>query len=154
MTRNIDRTAALNRLLNLERFSLANYLQYARPLVRPGDEALHGAVQQIARDQLGFAQRTVQLIERRKAAVEPGLGFPAAYTICNDLEIRHLLDRLMEDEERIIREVVVCRADLRGDEEAERLVAEVLSSEQAHWKKLLGFHGARSIPAAGLTCAA
>src|SRR5579885_2193749 len=67
MTRNIDRTAALNRLLNLERFSLANYLQYARPLVRPGDEALHGAVQQIARDQLGFAQRTVQLIERRKA---------------------------------------------------------------------------------------
>lgn len=139
MTSNTDRMVVLNRLLNLERFSLAKYLQYARPLVRPGDEALRDAVGRIACDQLECARRVADLTTRRKAGVQPGQGFPAKYTAYNDLEIRPLLDRLIEDQERIVREVGACLAALGGDHEAECLTAEVLGSEQTHVNTLLDF---------------
>ncbi|HZT82487.1 MAG TPA: ferritin-like domain-containing protein [Gemmataceae bacterium] len=155
MSGNTDHTATLNRLLNLERFSLANYLQYARPVVRPGDEALREAVGQIARDQAECARRIAGAITRRKAGVQPSRGFPAKYTAYNDLDIRYLLGRLLEDEERIVREVWECLGELRGDPEAEGLAAEVLDSEQAHLKELVALRGtARPIPAAGLARAA
>jgi hypothetical protein len=155
MTKNAVRMAVLNRLQNLERFSLANYLQYPRPVVRPGDEALRNAVGQIARDQSECARRIANAITRGKAGVQPSRGFPAKYTAYNDLDIRYLLGRLIEDEERIVREVWECLGELRGDPEAEGLAVEVLDSEQAHIKELVALRGTRqSIPAAGLARAA
>ena len=155
MTRNTDRMAVLNCLLNLERFSLANYLRYASPVVRPGDEPLRDALGQIARDQREWARRVADLITRRKAGVQPSRGFPAKYTAYNDLDIRYLLGRVIEDEERIVREVWRCLGELRGDPEAEALAAEVLDSEQAHIKRLLTFRDAtQPIPTAGVARAA
>ncbi len=154
MKENANRITILNRLLNLERFSLANYLQYARPVIRSGDEALYDVVKQIASGQLNSGRRIARLIERHKGSIEPAQGFPAAYTACNDLAIHHVLDRLIKDQERIVREVETCLADLHGDQEAEHLAAEVLSSEQVHRKKLLAFRGTQSTPTIGLARAA
>jgi rubrerythrin len=154
MTKNTDRMAVLNRLLNLERFSLANYLQYARPVVRPGDEALRDAVGQIARDQAECARRIADAITRRKAGVQPSRSFPAKYTAYNDLDIRYLLGRLLEDEERMVREVWECLGELRGDPEAEQLAMEVLSREQAHRKLLRQFQDKPAVSDTRLASAA
>jgi hypothetical protein len=139
MIGNIDRIAALNRLLDLERLSLANYLQYAQPWIGPKDHMLRETVERIAREELECGRRIADFIIRRKAGVNLSQGFPARYTAYNDVALRRLLDRLIADEERIIREVRAILSDLRGDAEAEALVAEVLGSEQAHLKMLRQF---------------
>ncbi len=139
MMGNIDRIAALNRLLDLERLSLANYLQYAQPWVGPKDQMLRETIERIAREELECGRRIADLITRRKAGVNLSQGFPARYTAYNDVALRHLLDRLIEDEECIIREVWAVLADLRGDREAEQLATDVLNREQAHLKMLRQF---------------
>ncbi len=73
---------------------------------------------------------------RRREGVWPAPGFPARYTAYNDLDLRYLLGRLIEDQERIVREVWDSLADLRGDVEAESLATEVLRREQGHLKLL------------------
>jgi hypothetical protein len=151
MQSNTDRMTVLNHLLDLERLSLANYLQYAQPWVRPTDQALRETVERIAREELECGRRIAALLVRRKAAVNLGQGFPAKYTAYNDLDLRYLLNRLIEDEERIIQEVRAALADLRGDAEAEALAAEVLRREQAHLKMLLSF---RAVPTVAEACLA
>jgi hypothetical protein len=131
----IDRIAVLNRLLNRERFSLANYLQSARPWVRPTDKPLQDAVELIAREQLDGSRRLAALITRRRASVDPGQGFPTRYTAYNDLDLRFLLGRLIEDQEQIVREVRADLTELRGDAEVEALAAGVLGNEQTIWKR-------------------
>ncbi len=139
MMGNTNRIAVLNHLLDLERLSLANYLQYSQPWVGPDDQPLRETVERIAREELECGRRIADLITLRKAGVNLSQGFPARYTAYNDVGLRHLLDRLIEDEERIIREVWAGVAELHGDAEAEALVAEILRSEQAHLKMLRQF---------------
>jgi hypothetical protein len=154
MMGNIDRIAALNRLLDMERLSLANYLQYAQPWIGPKDHMLRETVERIAREDLECGRRIADLIARRKAGVNLSQGFPARYTAYNDVDLRHLLDRLIEDEERIIREVWAVLADLRGDQEAEQLAMDVLNREQAHLKMLRQFDARSAVPDSGLARAA
>jgi hypothetical protein len=154
MMGNIDRMAALNRLLDLERLSLANYLQYAQPWIGPKDQMLRETVERIAREELEWGRRIADLITRRRAGVNLSQSFPARYTAYNDVELRHLLDRLIEDEERIIGEVWAILADLRGDAEAEALAAEVLACEQAHMKMLRQFCDAPAVSQTSLPRAA
>jgi len=154
MTGNTNAIPILNHLLNLERLSLANYLQYAQPWVHPADQPLHEAVERIAREELECGRRIAALITRRKGPVALGQSFPNRYTAYSDLNLRYLLDRLVEDQERIIQEVETTCMELRGDAEAASLAAEVLRREQGHLKMLLSFRDAAAAQGASLARAA
>src|SRR5688572_9477460 len=90
----------MNRVLNLQRFSLPNYLRFARPWTREADHVLWAIVFGIADVQQRHAARVGELLVERHASTEPG-AFPMRFTGLNDLSIRYLAPLVVEDLNRI-----------------------------------------------------
>jgi hypothetical protein len=118
-------------VLNLQRFSLANYLRYARPWVREPDHVLLSVLFGIAQVQHENAARIGELLVQRHASVEPGT-FPMVFTGLNDLSARHVAPHVVEDLERIIHELRLCAEVLRDDAIAREIVEAILRDEQRH----------------------
>lgn len=127
--------AGLNQLYALEKFSLANYLRYAKPWVSPADQCLGEAIRRIGAQQLEYADRVGSLIIERRGHVESE-SFPFRFTAYNDLSLAYLAPRVMEDQERIVRQVSEVARQLRADAEAYDLVNEIFGGEQAHLDNL------------------
>lgn len=119
---------ALNHVLKLQRLSLANYLQFARPWTRHADCNLWDMVSRIAAVQMQNAARVSELLVERHARIDPGT-FPARFTGLNDLSIEYVALRVVEDLERIIRDLRSCEDVLRGDGPAWDLVKAILRDE-------------------------
>jgi hypothetical protein len=121
----------LNRALNLQRFSLTNYLRYARPWASEADHILLALVFRIAELQMQNANRIGELLVERHASVEPGT-FPMRFTGLNDLSIRYAAPHIVDDLEQIIHELHRCGELLRDDREACEIVQAILRDEQRH----------------------
>ena len=122
---------ALNRLLAHQCYSLVNYLSEAPPWTHPGNEELVEATRNIADDHEHYAQRLADAIEDRRGVLEAG-RYPMRFLSLNDLALDYLLSRLIEEQQRNIRAIAQCVADLVDDPQARRLASEVLGSERAH----------------------
>lgn len=127
--------AALKNLHAIERFSLANYLRYAKPWVSAADQCLCEAVRRIGNQQLEFSDRVGALIIERRGHVDGG-SFPFRFTAYNDLSVAYLAPRVMEDQEQIVRQVRAIAHQLHGDAVACDLVNEILGAEEAHLDSL------------------
>jgi hypothetical protein len=121
----------LNHALNFQRFSLANYLRYARPWASDADHVLLALVFRIAELQMQNANRIGELLVERHASVEPGT-FPMRITGLNDLSIRYAAPHIVDDLEQIIHELYRCGELLRDDHEACEIVQAILRDEQRH----------------------
>lgn len=130
------RTArVLNRLYRLEEYSLANYLRFAEPWTTRDRQSVAETIRSIAADQRAFAERIGKLIVARDGTIEPGV-FPLRFTALNDLSLDYLIGRVLEDEERIVREVAAILPQLCEDDAAVALARELLAAEQAHLQAL------------------
>jgi hypothetical protein len=137
MMRHPEPRRVLNRLLAIERYSLANYLLYARPWTHPGDEPLLEALRRITTDQQAAVVRIGRLLVRRYGYAESG-QFPLEFTAYDDVALDYLVQRLIEHERRMIDDVARCAEQLAGDPEARQLAEEVLGSERRHLALLCG----------------
>lgn len=126
-----ENRTVLNQVLNAQRFSLPNYLRYARPWARETDHLLLAVVFGIAEAQTQNANRIGELLIERHANVEPGT-FPKRFTGLNDVSIRYAAPRVVEDLERIIGILRFCTEDLCDDPIALDLVRSILRDEQRH----------------------
>jgi hypothetical protein len=126
---------ALNRLLEIEQFSLANYLLNARPWTHPGDEPLLDTVRRIAEDQRNQAIRIGQLLVDRNGYIERN-QFPMEFVDYNDLALDYLMQRVIEDQQQLINEVAAGREQLADDPEARQLADEILANEKQHLEML------------------
>ena len=122
---------ALNELYATERFSLANYLRYAKPWVAPSDQYLAEAIRRVSDQQLEYAERVGALIIDRRGRVEGG-SFPLRFTAFNDLSLPYLASHVMEDQQRIVRQLSEVARQLRVDAVACDLMNEILDAEQSH----------------------
>lgn len=120
---------ALNHVLNLQRFSLANYLRFARPWTREADCKLLATVFDIAEVQMQNATRIGGLLVERHASIEPG-SFPTRFIGLNDLSIEHAALRVAEDLDWIIRNLQSCEDVLGDDAAAWELVQGMLRDEK------------------------
>jgi hypothetical protein len=121
----------LNHVLNLQRFSLANYLRFARPWTQEPDHLLLTVVFGIAQAQQENATRIGELLIQRHASVRPGT-FPISFTGLNDLSVRHVAPRVVEDLQRTIHDLGWCVEALPDDEAARRIVQAILRDEERH----------------------
>jgi hypothetical protein len=131
----ITSKSILSHVLNLQRFSLANYLRFARPWTQEPDHLLLTVVFGIAQAQQENATRVGELLVERHASVQPGT-FPMRFTGLNDLSVRHVAPRVVEDLEWIIHELRFCAEALRDDEAARKIVQPILRDEERHLRIL------------------
>lgn len=125
----------LNDLFAIEKFSLASYLRYAPPWSKPDEEPLRNVIRDIGGGQQQHADRVGLLILEHRGHVEGG-SFPMRFTAFNDLSLDYVARRVMEDQERIVREVRMCVDNLAGAPIAHSLALEILGAEQAHLDSL------------------
>jgi hypothetical protein len=125
----------LNRLLILERYSLANYLVYAPPWTCFEEDTLVAVVREIAAAQQALFVRVGRLLVRRYGTAESS-RFPMEFTKYNDLALDYLVQLLIKDERRLIDEIARCAEQLAGDPEAKRLADEALAAEKLHLELL------------------
>ena len=123
--------ATLNQLYRIEKFSLPNYLRYAKPREPATGECLREAIWHIADEQLAVSNRVGSLIVERRGPIEAG-SFPFRFTAFNDLSLDYLALRAVEEQERIIQEVTDLARRLRFDPVAQNVALEILGSERAH----------------------
>jgi len=126
---------ALNHVLNLQRLSLANYLQCAKPWTRETDCKLSKIVSAIAAVQMQNAARVSELLIERYGRIDLGT-FPAHFTGLNDLSINYAVPRVADDIERMIRDLRSSEDVLRGDRAAWHLVKGILRDEKRHLEML------------------
>ncbi len=126
----------LNHVLNLQRFSLANYLRFARPWTHEADHVLLAIVFGIADTQQKHASRVGELLIERHASTELGT-FPVRFTGLNDLSIRYLAPFVVEDLKGIIHDLRWCDDAVRDDRPSWELVQAILADEQRHLRILL-----------------
>lgn len=93
---------AISRVMNALRYSLASYLQFARPWADPDVRAGADVIARVANSHDRDTTRIGKLlVERHCHAVSQ--AFPAAFTVLNDLSVRYVLSLVLEDERQIVR---------------------------------------------------
>jgi len=120
----------LGRLYATLKFSLAGYLCYARPWSVPTDERLRQTLQEIADEQKKNSDRAGSLIIERRGHFKGGV-FPLRFASFNDLSLVYLAPLVVEDLERIVREVKSLARQLASNAPAYNVTLEILWSEQA-----------------------
>lgn len=128
-------TAVLNRILALEQYSLANYLMDAHPWRYQGDEKLVAVVRAIAEDQQRYADQIGRWIVDHDGVILPS-QYPMRFTAYNDVSIDFLMDRLVEDQRRLIDQLQQLVPQLAGSGEPYELAQQILGAEKAHLENL------------------
>lgn len=126
---------ALNCVLKLQRFSLANYLSEATTWTHPSNELLLEEIRGQLHDHERQITRLAAAIDERDGCGESG-SFPLAYMSLNDLSLDYLLPSLLKYQQRDIQSLKRHVAALVEDPAAQSLASEVLGSEQAHYDNL------------------
>lgn len=126
---------AINRVMNALRYSLANYLRFARPWSDVRGQSIAETIGCVADGQTRHVMRIGDLLVKRHGHVE-SRAFPKAFTGLNDLSVEYLLPLVIEDEKQIVRLVEASAAALEGDREASDLLAEIIECEKEHLQRL------------------
>ena len=125
----------LNQILQIEEYSLANYLMDARPWMRDGDEPLAATIARLYEDRLESAKKISHLIVDRDGYIQPG-SYPLDYTGLNDVSLDYLYPLLVDQQERIVARLEELTEQLRNDPEAYALAQEILGNERGHLENL------------------
>lgn len=138
----------LNRLLSTQRFSLADYLHWARPWTNFANDRKWEVVCQIVKDHEDDAYRVAHAIEQGGGTIEGG-GFPMRFSSLNDLALDFLTLKLIDAQRQTITEIESCVAELQEDLAARSLAEELLGAAKGHLENLLEASGRRSDESGG-----
>ena len=142
---NAPTQARLQDLLRRESRSLLQYLDESFPWTTLDKQSALSRLHELAAEEREAAAKVARLLTRRRVAL-PYLGaFPEEFTTINFIGLDYAVPRLVAYERRAIADLEQDLARL-DDEEAKRLVQEVLTLKQGHLKELEGL--ATGLPAA------
>jgi hypothetical protein len=126
-------------------YSLARYLQDARPWISPGDEPIWALIQQVACDQEAFALRAARLLGSRREHVKNG-QYPSDYGHYNDLALRFVARALIHEQSKLLDELENCLRELADDREVSAIVRAALASQRRLTNELKAALQAPSVP--------
>lgn len=89
-------SAALVRLVNTLESSLPMYLAASGIQTYPGAEEIRASVMRLVAEQKRIAGEALTVLDEREVA-PPRPFYPLSYTALHDLELQHLLPRLVSD---------------------------------------------------------
>ncbi len=92
------------------------------------------AIEKMAARQQQSIARLVELLSKRRAAVDFGV-YPDNSEL-HYVSLDYLIGKLVAEEERLVTEVEAAQKGLAGDPEASRLVADLLAAEKEHLAQL------------------
>jgi hypothetical protein len=121
--------------MNSLRYSLASYLQFARPWVDAHSQVVDDTIAHVAASHNHDVTRIGELLVERHGHVV-SQTFPAAFAALNDLSIRYVLPLVLEDERQIVRLMEAAVVELEVDAEAYDLIAELVERESWHLRIL------------------
>lgn len=129
---------ALNRMMEIECYSLVDYLSEAPPWTHPGNEELIEVTRNIVSDHQHYSQLLADAIEERDGILDAGT-FPMWFPSLNDLALDYLLVELIENQQCNIQVNEQCVAELSDDPLACSVATEVLGSKRVHLEVLQKF---------------
>jgi hypothetical protein len=127
----LDRTATLNRLLQIHYRSLPMYLSSARPWVPRGHEKAAETLDLIVEDQKRMVEKISDELLSAGADIDTG-EFPMVYTDLHDLSVDYLLTELVESQRNDVAAIEDCVVGLGGDP----LAQEALGAAKGHLESL------------------
>jgi hypothetical protein len=125
----------INRLLVLHQRSLPMFMIYASPWTAGHDSDALEALRHLVEDRKRLAGLFTDYLVERRWRVDPG-EFPLEYTGLHDLSLDYLWPKLIESQNRDIREIQACVAGLTSDPYARSLAEEALGSAKGHLETL------------------
>lgn len=131
----VGSTSALQRLFELQEYSLARYAAQAELYGRDEAYPYLAAIIDIADDQSLRASAIGSLLTHRRVPVEHR-GFPFSFTGLNYVSAEYVARLLLASQPELIAEIRTCMAPLEHDPEARGLANDVLAGETANWKTL------------------
>ena len=126
---------ALNQLLVIHNRSLPQYLSYAPPTWKRGEEPAQAVLRVIAADQQEMVDRLGALIIELNGTPDYG-NFPMVYTGYHDLSFDFLLKRMIEGQQREIRQIEQCVDRLSLNPLARAIAEESLGAAKGHLESL------------------
>jgi hypothetical protein len=121
----------LRRLFYLQSCSLTRYVVNASPYVAPGDDHLFERLQAVAAKQERMAGRLAETVLARRGRL-PRVVFPMRYTSVHDLELRHLIGQIVQEQRAVVKEIETAVTAFADDAELQRLASEMRSVETAY----------------------
>ena len=121
----------LGRLFYLQACSLPRYVVHASPYVAPGDEHLFERLHAVAAEQERMAGRLAEAVLARHGRL-PRVVFPMRYTSVHDLELRHLIGQIVQEQRAVVKEIEAAVNALADDAGLHQLASEMRSAESAH----------------------
>jgi hypothetical protein len=121
----------LGRLFYLQSCSLTRYVVNASPYVAPDDDHLFERLQAVAAEQERMAGRLAETVLARRGRL-PRVVFPMRYTSVHDLELRHLIGQIVQEQKAVVKEIEAAVTAFADDAELQRLAFEMRSVETAH----------------------
>ena len=117
----------LGRLFYLQSCSLPRYVVHASPYVAPGDEHLFERLQAVAAAQERMAGRLAETILSRHGRL-PRASFPMRFTSLHDLELRHLIALVVQEQDAVVNEIEAAATALNDDAELQRVAQETVQA--------------------------
>jgi len=124
-------TDVLNRLLDIQCCSLANYLNETQPWTNVDNEVFKEGIRAIAKDHEHYARRLAEAIDQHGGHVNFD-SYPMTFASLNDLGLDYLLQRLIPSQLASIKAIEECVSELGGDGPMVGLAQDVLGSERGH----------------------
>jgi len=124
----------LVRLLDVLQPSLAMYVADCGIWSYPGPEEIRLALADLVSDQRGIMDRAVQVLEEREVAV-PKNAYPISFSGWHDVDLRHILPRIVAGFERQLPELEQLAAT-PDDAAAAGLASEAVTSGRRHVEAL------------------
>jgi hypothetical protein len=139
---------ALVRLVSTLDSSLATYLVDSGLQTYPGAASIRDAVGDLVAEQRGVVGRAVTILDEREVAL-PRPFYPMSYTALHDVDLRHLLARVVADQRgRADACAAVETGPDRGDAAAVELATEAAALTRRHLERLEGLIREPAAPAA------
>ncbi|MCS5616862.1 MAG: hypothetical protein O3C39_03465 [Planctomycetota bacterium] len=127
-------SSPLVRLLKVLQPSLAMYVAESGIWSYPGPEEIRAGLADLVGDQRGIMDRAVLILEEREVAV-PKNAYPIAFSGWHDVDLRHVLPRVVTGLERQLPELELLAAT-SDDAATAGLAAEALTSTRHHVEAL------------------
>jgi len=122
--------AVLQRVLERQTASLAQYLAQSWPWVRPDQQRIKEFIQRVAEEERQASERLAELIDRRDGVPVPGT-FPDDYSELHYVSADVALARLCEYLRDSIKELERDLEQLADDSEAAELIKEILKQKRS-----------------------